>query len=43
MITHEQNIICSKTHLDGTSDYAWSDLFVAVVCSSRGGLSAYEK
>ena len=39
--THEQNIICSQTLMDGIAHkqtYLW-----AVICRSRGGLSANEK
>jgi len=33
-ITHEQTIICGKTHLDGTTHEQ------KIICRSRGGLSA---
>ena len=35
--THEQNIICSKTHLVGTTHKQ------TIICRSHGGLLANEK
>ena len=40
-ITHGQNIICSKTHLDGIVHE--QTIIFYVVCRSRGELSADEK
>ena len=40
--THEQNIICSKTQLDGIA-HEQTIICEAAICRSRGGLSANEK
>ena len=42
-ITHEQYIICSKTHLDGTTHEQTIIILLAVIGRSRGGLSANER
>ena len=40
--THEQNIICSQTQLDGIA-HEQIIICTSVICRSRGGLSANDK
>ena len=41
--THEQNIVCSQTKLDDTACESADHYLQAVICRSRGGLSANKK